>query len=100
MNQTGYVGFKFNNGVHSYYGWLRVDVTGDGNGRPTSLSLVSEDGDVGAYALADSLGGQNIEAGQVSAIPEPTSMASGLALLALGAAGVREMRRRRTLAQA
>jgi len=51
-----------------------------------------------ARALADSLNGQNIEAGQVSAIPEPASVASGLGLLALGAAGVREMRRRRQLA--
>ena len=48
LSQPGYIGFKFNNGVHSYYGWLRVEVGGDGNGRPDSITLVSENGDVGA----------------------------------------------------
>jgi len=48
----------------------------------------------GAFALA----GDGITAGEVSAIPEPSSVASGLGLLALGAVGVREMRRRRKVA--
>jgi len=34
----------------------------------------------------------------IGAIPEPASVATGLALFALGAAGVREHRRRRQLA--
>lgn len=88
---TGYLGFKAKEDGHTYYGWLRVRVNGDSNGAPDQVSLVSINGIFGAYAPdADS-----IIAGEL-AVPEPSATAlTGLGLLAVGAAGVREMRRRK-----
>ncbi len=85
---NGYVGFKsFPDASHHYYGWVRVHVTANA-GRPNNVSLLAVNGIYGAYAL------NGITAG-ATAIPEPASMATGLALFALGAVGVREFRKRR-----
>jgi len=66
------------------FGWAKVTITDGSNGSMT----VSE----WAY---DSTGA-SIEVGQTSAIPEPASVAAGLGLLALGAAGLRRWRQQKT----
>jgi len=95
-----YIGFKNVHGGQTYYGWLRVKVTDDQYGLPTAVALVAKDGTTdidGAYGLI----GSSLSAGQVaSAIPEPASVATGLALFAPGAAGVHEHRRRTAAAAA
>jgi len=92
---TGYVGFKRQLNAHTYYGWLRIQVQDDGNSLPDKISFLAKNGDpgiYGAYALANS----GITAGEISSVPEPSIAAlGGLSLLALGARGVREMRRRK-----
>ncbi|HWA85906.1 MAG TPA: hypothetical protein VG710_06770 [Opitutus sp.] len=100
-NQSGYLGFKLSNGGQLYYGWMRVRVMNNADGSPASLVFVADANQTyGALALAGSVNGGNIVAGQttLSEIPEPASMATGLALFALGAAGVREHRKRRRAA--
>jgi hypothetical protein len=93
--QTGFVGFKSDKNGHTYYGWLRVKVDGSASSAPDLVSLVPEDGVYGAYGLKS----DDILAGE-TAVPEPSATSlSGLALLALGATGVREMRRRRAVVQ-
>jgi hypothetical protein len=96
----GYVAFKENVGGLNYYGWLRVQVA-YAYVIPRIISLVPMPGTTdiyGAYGLAST----GITAGEystsASAIPEPANVASGLALFALGAVGVREYRRRRQAA--
>jgi hypothetical protein len=99
--RTGYLGFRIGQ-VGEYgvvgpfqYGWLHIRVGADGDGRPKTISLVADGNNyVGAYAGV----GQGIVAGSFTAIPEPASVATGLALFALGAAGVREHRRRKQAA--
>lgn len=89
--KSGYFGFRFRSGTHYDYGWLRLKVGSDARGRPLTIALVDNgDNVVGAYRTD----GQPILAG-ISSIPEPASVAGGLALLALGAVGIREWRRRR-----
>lgn len=95
---TGYVGIRlFNNATH-YYGWLRVKVTNDGRGYLHSISLLADgNGVAGAFAAVPN---SSILAGQeATAVPEPAMVAGGLALFALGAVGVRELRRRRSVAR-
>jgi hypothetical protein len=87
---SGYLGFKTS---HGHNGWLKLQVTNDGSGSPLSVTFVK--GDDGLYGQ---IGGPGVETDGVSAIPEPADVASGLGLLALGAVGVREMRRRRKVA--
>ncbi len=111
---TGYVGFALKGppaaGTHpvKYYGWLRLQVLGDGNGWPVSVQLKADaNGIYGAYSTdvttnlvgASGVSGVAPIAAGVTAIPEPASVASGLALFALGAAGVRESRKRRAADQ-
>jgi len=95
---TGYVEFKAINGTKAYLGWLRVREENSAGGFPFRVSLVGKAGNptiFGAYDLASSAAADNFFAGTV-AVPEPSVTAlSGLGLLALGAAGVREMRRRK-----
>jgi hypothetical protein len=91
--KTGYIGLKTQANGHTYYGWLRVKVTDESN----SVALVpsADNSSVfGAYDISTDPNIGNFTAGEV-AVPEPGEAAVGLGLLAFGAAGVREMRRRR-----
>lgn len=96
---TGYIAFKTFSSVAgtNYYGWLRVKVQGDSRGLPEEFSFVDKNGDgiFGAYGLKS----DNITAGETAPTSVPdagsTAMLTGLALLALGAFGVHETRRRR-----
>lgn len=94
-NHTGYVGFKRIGASPSqdYFGWIRLRLNFVG-GSAVDVTLLPKIGTTdiyGAYALG------SINAGEVAsaAIPEPAQVATGLGLLALGAVGVREFRRRR-----
>jgi len=87
QHATGYIGFKT---AGNQYGWLKIQVMNNGRGVPTIVNF--EQGTDGLYGQ---IGDSTVVTDGVSAIPEPASVASGLGLLALGAAGVREMRRRR-----
>jgi len=90
-----YLGFNLHANNRTYSGWLRVGLTFDGAGNPLAFSLLAKDGAPDIYGAwstgAISLG----EVGSAAAVPEPAQVATGLGLLALGAVGVREFRRRR-----
>lgn len=93
--RTGYIGFKTNLRGHTYYGWMHVKVSNNANGYPFEISVVSKNGDPGIFG-AFGLAGDGITAGAIAPVPEPSiATISGLGLLALGAQGVRELRRRR-----
>lgn len=80
---TGFIGFKFDAGAGTQYGWIRLNM----NGSPTNgFTLVD-------YAYADV--GTSITAGQ-TAVPEPGS----LALLAFGGVGLLAWRKQRAKAAA
>jgi hypothetical protein len=66
----GFIGFKFNSGKGTQYGWVRLQMNGPAKGN--TFTLID-------YAFADV--GEAIATGQ---IPEPNS----LAFLAFGAAGL------------
>lgn len=90
--KNGYLAFKATQGTHHYYGWLRVRVTDSAGKFPDEISLVADDGIYGAYGLTS----DDLKVGEVAPVPEPSSLElSGLGLLAMGAAGVRELRRKR-----
>jgi hypothetical protein len=80
-----FIGFRFNTATPSSpqydYGWLEFVYTDDSHGVPDSLTFLA-----GAY---------NDEAGSAISTPTPEPGAAGLMLLALGAAGVTALRRRR-----
>jgi len=90
--QSGYIAFQ----TGSYYGWLKVKVGLDSNGVPNQISLVDNgNGVYGAFDKIDDISADGFTIGAVAA-PEPSIAAiGGLGLLAFGAAGVRELRRRR-----
>lgn len=92
MNQSGYIAFQ----TGSYYGWLKVKVGLDSNGVPNKISLVDNgSGIYGAYDKASDVTADGFTVGAM-AVPEPSvTTIAGLSLLAFGAAGVRELRRRR-----
>ena len=76
-----FIGFRFEgNGaaMDTLYGWAKLSFLGSGAGF-----------EITEWAFDSS--GASIAAGQVSAVPEP----SGLSLLAMGAAGIGVMRRKR-----
>lgn len=76
----GLIGFRFDVGMGTQYGWARVDM----DGAPGNSYTVLE------YAY-NGAGESGLGAGDLSAVPEPAS----LGLLALGAAGVAVTRRRK-----
>ncbi len=78
----GHIGFQFNpSGSLVLYGWAEVILT-PGAGDSGTFEIVQ-------WAYESSGGGITVRAG---AVPEPASAASGLGLLALGAAGLRRSR--------
>lgn len=84
---ASFVGFRFEiddgieNGDDTHYGWVEMTPTfGVGN----SIEFHRW-----AY---NSIAGEAIQIGQTSAVPEPATAATGLGLLALGAAGLRRQR--------
>jgi hypothetical protein len=72
----GFIGVRFNT---NQFGWVRVNM----NGAPLNSFRIVD------YAYADA--GESIFAGQITAVPEVSS----LGLLAMGAAGILAWRRRR-----
>ena len=74
-----FIGFRFDLGNGTQYGWIEVAMQGTPLNRYTILG----------YAYADP--GESISAGQISAIPEAGSMG----LLALGGVGLMMWRKRR-----
>jgi hypothetical protein len=85
---TQYIGFFFDNNGTNNFGWARVTLT---NGGTFGTFTIDE------WAYEDT--GANIRVGDtVSAIPEPEAAAIGLGALALGAAGLRRMRKRKNAA--
>jgi hypothetical protein len=96
VNASGYIAFKDG----SYYGWLKIRVGKDGGGAPDSLSFLSNGSGVfGAIDKTSDPAGDGFNVGTTAA-PEPSGMTiGGLALLALGARGVKELRRRRQVAK-
>ena len=87
---TGYAGLQITSGANTYYGWVELSVKQQGEiDQVTALGW--------AY---DNVAGESIAAGAGgpgAATPEPAS--AGLALLALGSAGVLAWRRRKNTAQ-
>jgi hypothetical protein len=79
VGKSGYLGFELTSNGQAHFGWVHLDKV-----EPGASGVISE------YAY-DTVGGQSIEAGQTSAIPEPGT----LSLLALGAAGVAVLRKRK-----
>jgi len=84
---TGYVGFRFNNGAGTQYGWARVTAAGEFEGGNAFR--------VEAYAYADP--GERIRAGQRSSTGEQPPDEGSLGWLALGAAGLLAWRKSRSL---
>jgi len=76
--KEGYLGFKFPSNGKNDFGWAKMSCSPYGTCHITEF----------AY---DTVPGQTIEAGQTSAIPEPGT----LSLLALGAAGLAVLRKRK-----
>jgi hypothetical protein len=81
-NGIGYMGLKFTVGGKSYFGWAKMSVTTSSKGGLDATLY-----EVGV----DTVAGQDINAGQTSAVPEPGT----LSLLALGAAGLFALRKRK-----
>ncbi|HVU24501.1 MAG TPA: hypothetical protein VHE13_10280 [Opitutus sp.] len=89
---SGYLVFKSG----SYYGWLHLKVEAPADGSKATITFVPNGaGVVGAVENINSADIASFHIGDVYAVPEPASVPSGLALFALGAVGVRELRRRR-----
>jgi hypothetical protein len=83
-DQTGYIGFKFNNGSGDQYGWARIAMKGDDH----AVKLID-------YAYGDV--GDRVKVGQTRTndmVPDKGSLAA----LALGAAGLVAWRKNRSRA--
>lgn len=96
-SNSGYIAFKDG----SYYGWLKVRVGKNTGGAPDAISfLTNGNGDFGALDKTSNSGADGFTVGTVAPVPEPSAFTiAGLGLLALGAQGLRELRRRRQTAQ-
>ncbi len=88
---NGYLGveFKANDGLH--YGWIRLSVRTDANGYPDGVRAI-------AWAY-ESNPGIPLHVTSLTAVPEVPANAVGLGALALGAAGVQALRRKRAQGQ-
>lgn len=87
-NKTGYLGLKFESNGKSYFGWAHLKVTAN--------AAAGETGFISSFAY-DDVAGQSILTGQKPTVtPEPGTLT--LYLLALGALGLVELRRRKQLA--
>lgn len=84
---NGYLGveFKASDGLH--YGWIKLSVRTDANGYPDGVRAISW-----AY---ESKSGTPLHVTSLTAVPEVSANAVGLGALALGAAGVQALRRKR-----
>jgi len=78
---AGYVGFRFAIAGATHYGWARLTFDTSSTGGVTIHEWAYEN-----------VANTNI---QIAAVPEPAHFATGLGLLALGAAGLRRWRGRR-----
>ncbi len=92
---TRYFGFKVNRNGTDYYGWLRVSLQVNGNHELEHIAFVHDDeGIFGAFMSVNDPGFATFGAGVT--VPEPSTVVlTGLGLLALGARGVRTLRKRR-----
>jgi hypothetical protein len=83
QNANGYLGLKFVKAGKDYFGWAKMAAGETSNGAFNAT----------LYEVAvDTVAGQSIKADQTSAVPEPAT----LALLALGAAGLIALRKRKS----
>ena len=93
---NGILGVSFDLGAGALFGWIKVHVTRTGpgaGGAPLSLTLVEH-----AYedVLGVAIGAGHDTSLTTTPVPEPASAGlAGLGLLALGAAGLRRMRKQR-----
>lgn len=79
---ASFVGFKFEIDGNTHYGWAQLTPTFGGAGSSIQIHQWAFN------SIADAA----IQVGQTSAVPEPAAAATGLGLLALGAAGLRRQR--------
>lgn len=95
-NRTGYLGFKFESNSGTHFGWakLRVTVTSFGADNPQTYGGLFIDAGIEKFAY-DTVPDQTIGAGYVNAV-EPGALT--LSLLAMGAVGLYELRRRKLAA--
>ncbi len=100
--KTGYVGIRFTLGGVTNYGWLRMRVNNSAYGFPSQVYMLPKAGSISIFGAFDNkadIEADGFKVGSVAAVPEPSVEAlSGLGLLAVGAAGLREMRRRKAAA--
>jgi len=78
-----FIGFSFDIGGNTHYGWLELNVTDTDTENPGGLQVNSL---AGQYESESTPGASIV-------ISEPSTYALGLGLLAAGAAGIRERRR-------
>lgn len=76
-----FIGFSFDRGGSTHYGWIQFNVTDTDPGNPGGLQVTSTNGQYESTP------------GAAIVIPEPSTYALGLGLLAAGAAGIRARRR-------
>jgi hypothetical protein len=90
LGDTGFFGFKFTSGANTHYGWGEMNISGSPAGFGFSI----------LRAYYEDTPGASIAVGATESPPPPTPAPapSTLALLALGAAGVPLLRRRRKAA--
>ena len=91
-SQTGFVGVSFKKNGNTHYGWIKIHVTND-LAVDSNNTIIRGDSDITALGWAyQDIPNRPILAGDT--IPEPSS--GGLALLAAGAAGIAQLRRKRS----
>ncbi len=81
--EAGYIGFKFGTLASPIFGWASITLT---TGANYSMTI-----NEWAYETT----GAGIQVGDKGVVPEPETTAAGLAGLALGAAGLRRLRKRK-----